>query len=80
MGASGEADEVQIWVEDSGIGIAEEDLPYIFNRFHRGRNVTAYPGSGLGLAIVKAVVEQHHGRIEVTRLPAGTRFEMHFPS
>jgi len=80
LGVSCGAEEVCIWVEDSGIGIAEEDLPYVFNRFHRGRNATAYPGSGLGLAIAKAVVEQHCGSIQAARLTAGTRFEARFPA
>jgi signal transduction histidine kinase len=52
-------------VIDTGIGIPEEDLPQLFQRFHRGRNTTAYSGSGLGLAIVKAIVTAHGGRVDV---------------
>ncbi len=51
-------------VRDSGIGIPADDLPQIFNRFHRGRNTSGYPGSGLGLAIVKAIVVAHGGHLE----------------
>ncbi len=50
-------------VIDDGIGIPAEDLPQIFNRFHRGRNTNAFPGSGLGLAIVKAIVNAHGGMV-----------------
>jgi signal transduction histidine kinase len=70
-------DEALLEVSDSGIGIPAEDLPFVFNRFHRGRNVTAYPGSGLGLAIVKTVVEHHDGEIEIESPPeGGTKFVM----
>jgi len=68
-----------LWVEDTGIGIPDEDLPQLFNRFHRGRNATAYPGSGLGLAIVKAVVESHGGDVQVTRTAQETRFTLRLP-
>jgi signal transduction histidine kinase len=72
--------EALIWVEDTGIGIPPEDVPLIFNRFHRGRNIAGYAGSGLGLSIVQAIVERHHGRIEVESLDGGTRFRMSLPA
>jgi signal transduction histidine kinase len=53
-------------VLDTGIGIPAEDLPQIFDRFHRGRNTTAFAGSGLGLAIVKAIAAVHEGQVEGT--------------
>lgn len=56
--------ELALTVSDSGIGIPPEDLPHLFERFHRGRNVAEYPGNGLGLAIVKAIVESHSGNVE----------------
>lgn len=59
-------DKVQIKIEDTGIGIPEEDLPNLFKRFHRGRNVSEYAGNGLGLAIVKAIVEAHDGEVSVS--------------
>jgi signal transduction histidine kinase len=52
-------------VADSGIGIPVEDLPHLFERFHRGRNSAEYSGTGLGLSIVKAVVDLHGGQVEV---------------
>ncbi len=56
-----------IRVTDTGIGIAEEDLPRIYEEFFRSKLARAFTpdGSGLGMAIVKAVVEQHEGTISV---------------
>jgi two-component system, OmpR family, manganese sensing sensor histidine kinase len=66
---------LQISVTDNGVGIPTESLPQIFNRFYRvdparSRSETRLPGttatgSGLGLAIVKAIVENHHGQLQV---------------
>jgi len=78
---------VELWVEDSGIGIPQEDLPQLFSRFHRGRNATSYPGSGLGLAIVKTIVESHGGEVWAESpscgaggvCPSGTRFFVRLP-
>lgn len=58
-------DEVQIEVQDNGIGIPLEDQPRIFERFFRGKDplVQAISGTGLGLAIVRHLVEMHNGRI-----------------
>ena len=60
--------EVQIDVEDSGVGIPQEDQHRIFDRFYRGEDplVLATPGTGLGLAIVSQLVEMHKGRIWLT--------------
>lgn len=69
-------------VSDTGIGIASEHLPHIFDRFYRtdqARN-REEGGAGLGLAIVKWVVEAHEGRIEVDSTPGeGTRFAVYLP-
>jgi signal transduction histidine kinase len=62
-------DQAVLTIADSGIGIPPEDLPHLFERFHRARNVSDYAGNGLGLAIVKAIVESHGG--EVTAHSAG---------
>lgn len=72
-------DMARVWVEDSGIGIAPEDLPYLFNRFHRGRNAADYPGSGLGLSIVRAVAERHAGRVWAESEQGRTRFTLSLP-
>jgi two-component system sensor histidine kinase MprB len=74
-----EGEWVELWVEDTGIGIPEEDLPHLFSRFHRGRNAAAYPGSGLGLAIVKAIVEAHGGQVRGENVEQGARFTVWLP-
>jgi len=58
-------------VADTGPGIAEADLPYIFERFYRSSDARTLPGSGLGLAIVAQVVARHGGTVKVSRRPAG---------
>lgn len=57
--------EARLIVSDTGIGIPPEDLPHLFERFHRGRNASEYTGNGLGLAIVKAIVTRHGGTVTV---------------
>lgn len=57
----------QIWllIKDTGIGIPNEDLKLIFNRFYRSDASRSLPGSGLGLALVKAIIDAHEGKIIV---------------
>ncbi|HET7770162.1 MAG TPA: PAS domain-containing sensor histidine kinase [Chloroflexota bacterium] len=53
-------------VSDQGIGIAPQDLPHVFERFRRGRNVDSYMhGTGVGLTSVKLIVEQHGGEVHI---------------
>lgn len=67
-------------VTDHGPGIATADLPFIFDRFYRGRDARRLPGSGLGLAIVRRIVDSHAGQITVEPVPGGgTRFLVHLP-
>lgn len=69
-------------VRDSGIGISDEDLPHIFDRFFRvkGKATRHITGSGLGLSLVKQVVEAHQGYIDVKSIPEkGTTFTLSFP-
>ena len=70
-------------VEDSGAGIAEEDIPHIFDRFFRTDRSRSrqVPGSGLGLSISKWIVDAHGGQINVTsRLGAGSTFTVRLPA
>jgi signal transduction histidine kinase len=68
-------DFIQVEIEDNGRGIAQKDLPYIFDRFYRtdaSRN-SATGGSGIGLSIVKKIIEDHGGKIWATsREDSGT--------
>jgi len=69
-----------VTVRDHGPGIAEEDVPHIFDRFYRSAEARAMPGSGLGLAIVKRVVDEHGGTATVERADGGgTVFRLAFP-
>ena len=61
----------EVSVRDHGPGIADEDLPYVFDRFYRSRTARGMSGSGLGLAIVKQVAESHGGSVVAERPPDG---------
>jgi len=77
-----ERGEVYLKVKDNGVGINENDLPHLFERFYRGQHASQsnIPGTGLGLAIVKEVVDLHKGRIEVNgRDEQGTTFTIWLP-
>jgi signal transduction histidine kinase len=75
--------EAAVRISDTGIGIGEEDLPRIFERFYKAdksRN-RAGGGSGLGLSIVKKIVDLHHGSIDVQSRPGeGTVFTVRLPA
>lgn len=67
-------------VKDRGLGILPEDYPYLFEPFHRGKNVSNIPGTGLGLSIVKQFVELQQGDIKVeSELGVGTTFQIMLP-
>jgi signal transduction histidine kinase len=77
-----EGDEARISVTDPGIGIPNEDLPRLFERFHRGSNIDdrRFAGMGLGLYICRGIVQEHGGRIWATsRLGAGSTFHVALP-
>jgi two-component system sensor histidine kinase MprB len=61
----------EVTVRDHGPGIAEEDLPYVFDRFYRASAARGLPGSGLGLAIVRQVAEAHGGTVTAERAEGG---------
>ncbi|NUP50660.1 MAG: HAMP domain-containing histidine kinase [Catenulispora sp.] len=58
-------------VSDEGPGIADADLPHVFERFYRSPEARTMPGSGLGLAIVRQAAENHGGRVAAARAPGG---------
>lgn len=58
-------------VADAGPGIAEQDLPRVFDRFYRADNARTMPGSGLGLSIVRQVAVRHGGAVWAGRAPEG---------
>ncbi|MBE9168114.1 GAF domain-containing sensor histidine kinase [Pleurocapsales cyanobacterium LEGE 06147] len=69
--ANANGNEVAISISNDGAGISAEELPHIFDKFRRGKGVTAraVPGTGLGLALVKYLVEHLNGAIEVASEP-----------
>jgi PAS domain S-box-containing protein len=67
-------------IQDTGIGIPPEDIPHLFEPFHRASNVGNISGTGLGLAIVKNCIDVHHGKIAVkSELGVGTTFTVSLP-
>jgi signal transduction histidine kinase len=78
--ARGTPDEVIVTIADRGIGIPHDDLDRLFERYHRGSNVSGIVGTGVGLYLVKLAVELHHGRVEVeSKEGAGSRFTVRLP-
>ena len=70
-----------ICVEDNGVGIVEEALPFVFNRFYRADKSGLIKGTGLGLSIVRHAVEAHGGSISVASEPGvRTVFSIVLPS
>lgn len=78
-----EKNYITISVEDTGIGIAQKDLPYLFDRFYRAdqsRSKNKVPGFGLGLSLAKRIIEIHRGSVSVvSRLGKGSKFTIKLP-
>jgi two-component system sensor histidine kinase MprB len=72
-------DNGQVSVTDHGPGIADEDLPRIFERFYRAPAARGMPGAGLGLAIVGGVAQANNGTVTVQTAPHGSTFSLAFP-
>ncbi|WP_373820971.1 ATP-binding protein, partial [Jeotgalibaca porci] len=81
--AHAEVDYTVIKVSDTGIGMAENELPAIWERFYKtdpSRKNNKYGESGIGLAIVKSLIDSHNGKIEVeSARDKGTTFTIKFP-
>ncbi|MBX9939753.1 MAG: cell wall metabolism sensor histidine kinase WalK [Candidatus Obscuribacterales bacterium] len=78
----GEVEEVAVHVKDTGIGIPDDALEHIFDRFYRvEKKVHTIKGTGLGLTIVKKIIEKHGGRITVaSALGEGSTFSFYLPA
>ncbi len=83
IGCERQGDYARLWVHDTGIGIAPEHQPHVFERFYRvdaGR-VREHGGAGLGLALCRAIVDAHGGTINLfSKLGQGTRVEIILPA
>jgi signal transduction histidine kinase len=74
------ADQVVVSVSDRGIGIPASDLAHLFERYHRGSNVSGIVGTGVGLYLVKTAIDLHHGSVEVqSREGEGSCFTVRLP-
>ena len=74
------AGDVVVRISDRGIGIPAADLDHLFERYHRGSNVSGIVGTGVGLYLVKMAVELHGGRVEVdSKEGDGARFTIRLP-
>lgn len=73
--------QVEIVIQDTGIGISKQDLPLIFHRFYKAEESRSmYKGSGLGLSITKQIIEKHRGSVRVESvLGKGTKLTISFP-
>lgn len=79
LAASVEHGRAEIVVNDQGTGIAAEDLPYVFDRFYRGKGARG-GGSGLGLSIARWIIEKHDGKIAIDSKPGfGTTARLELP-
>jgi len=68
-------------IADSGPGIDDADLPFIFERFFRGRSSRGVSGNGLGLSLCREIVELHGGEISAANRPGGgAEFAVTLPS
>jgi two-component system, OmpR family, sensor kinase len=80
INAGTEADEVVVAIADRGIGIPAQDRDRLFERYHRGSNVSGIVGTGVGLYLVKMVVDLHGGSIDVEGAEGeGSRFTVRLP-
>jgi two-component system, OmpR family, sensor kinase len=78
--AAQEADMLLVTVQDNGIGVPAQDLPHLFERYHRGHNVKGIVGTGIGLYLVKTVTDLHGGSVAVESTEGkGSRFMVRLP-
>jgi signal transduction histidine kinase len=72
--------EATLRIVDTGVGIADEDQPHVFERFWRGTNADRATGSGVGLAVVATLVKAHGGRVAIdSQIGKGTSVSLTFP-
>ena len=76
-----DAEMVIVEVADTGSGIPDEELPFVWQELYRGREARGIPGSGLGLALVQAITDRHGGQVTMrSRVKQGTVVTMKLPA
>lgn len=70
---------LQIYIQDYGSGIPDGDMPFIFEKFYRGKNAFHVQGAGLGLYIVKYLVDEMNGTIQLANTREGLGVKLTFP-
>jgi len=81
MSAASSEQDVCVSVQDTGVGIPDEAIPHLFQKFYRVRETEGkIAGTGLGLSICKQIVQGHGGRMEIkSKLGVGTSFSFYLP-
>lgn len=75
-----EGEEILVWVEDNGVGIPDEEIDKVFDRFFRASTSAGISGSGVGLSLVNDLVKAHKGKINLeSQVGVGTRVEIRLP-
>jgi signal transduction histidine kinase len=76
-----DSNDISISIQDTGVGIPDESIPHLFEKFYRVReHESKASGTGLGLSITKQIVQGHNGRIEVkSKMGVGTSFTVYIP-
>lgn len=79
IAVNNDVNEVNIMIQDYGQGICDSDMPFVFDKFYRGKNVENKQGAGLGLYIVKYLIEEMKGRIVLENNSSGLCVNIWFP-
>lgn len=72
--------QLMVHIQDQGIGISQEELPYVMETFYRGKEALRYKGSGIGLSLAHMVCKQYGIALSLSSTPQGTKVSLLFPS
>jgi two-component system sensor histidine kinase KdpD len=81
IGVINRINEIEVYVRDTGVGLSDEDLGKVFDKFYRSAHAKNTTGTGLGLSICKGIIEAHGGHIKATNNPdRGTSIHFRLPA